>query len=122
MRQAKNAYDQANYEDAIRWFIALEPDEPRMKTHERAEFHYLRGMASYRLGKRDEALYYLSLAREIHAHEKAALEADMVAEMNVVLDELTPTDAGFRAREQSAGGEVDSGAAAEGGAIGDAAP
>lgn len=113
MRQAETAYDQANYEDAIRWFEALEPDEPRMKTDERAKYHFLRGMASYRLERRDDALYYLSLAREIVEHEEAHLDESMVVEMNGVIEELTPTDAGFRARAEGAGGEE---AAAEAGA------
>jgi hypothetical protein len=108
MRQAETAYNQANYEDAIRWFVALEPDEPRMKTHERAQYHYLRGMASYRLGKRDDALYYLSLAREIVAYENTTLEGDAIAEMNAAIEDLTPTDAGYHAREEGAGGEVES--------------
>jgi hypothetical protein len=101
MRQAENAYNHANYEDALRWFEALEQDEPRMKVDDRARFHYLRGMASYRLGKRDDALYELSLAREIVEHEGANLEPEYVAEMNAVLDELTPTDDSHRARPLS---------------------
>jgi hypothetical protein len=39
------------------------------------------------------------------AYEGASLGANMVSEMNTVIEELTPTGASYQARDESAGGE-----------------
>ncbi|NLE47411.1 MAG: hypothetical protein GX614_03300 [Sandaracinaceae bacterium] len=96
LREAEKAYQGAHYEDAITWFEALEGDVPRLSADERVRYHYYRGMSAYRLSDRDEALYHLSLARELAAHDRASLDSAAEAELKNLLEELTPKDASYR--------------------------
>jgi hypothetical protein len=56
-------------------------------------------MTAYRLGKRDDALYYLGVAREVAGEEQSSpLGPSWHQTMTRTLDELTPDSATFRAR------------------------
>ena len=99
MQRAEDSYEQARYDDSLVWLGDLEDDTPHMDVDMRARFYYLRGMTSYRLGHRDDALHYLALAREVAGEETSrALRPEQRQTMTRTLDELTPQDASFHAR------------------------
>lgn len=106
MQRAENAYTAARYEDALVWLEDLESDTPDMDPDMRARFYYLRGMTAYRLGKRNHALHYLAVCREVAGEDGGALDPEWRKTMERLLEELTPTDASFRARtaQQAASG------------------
>lgn len=96
---AENAYDEAHYDDALVWLTDIEDDVPDMDDEMRARFYFVRGMTAYRLGKRDDALYYLGVAREVAGEEQSSpLGPSWHQTMTRTLDELTPESATFRAR------------------------
>lgn len=96
---AENAYDEAHYDDALVWLNDIEDDVPDMDDEMRARFYFVRGMTAYRLGKRDDALYYLGVAREVAGEEQSSpLGPSWHQTMTRTLDELTPDSATFRAR------------------------
>lgn len=64
LERATTHYEAARYEAVVTWLNELEPELARMAPPERSTFLYLRGMSSYRLGDRDDAVHYLALARE----------------------------------------------------------
>lgn len=119
LREGERAYQSAHYEDAIIWFEAIERDAPKMSGDDRVRYHYYRGMSAYRLSDRDEALYHLSLARELAEYEKGALDAGAVEELNGLLGELTPK--GANARVDSGGENASAKEEERGRAGGDAA-
>ncbi|MFW6049856.1 MAG: hypothetical protein ACODAU_01710 [Myxococcota bacterium] len=98
LSRAERCYDDARYQDALTWLRTLEKEAPRMDRPARARYYYLRGMASYRLGRRDDALHYLALARE-ELSDGQGLEERQRQQMDRALEELTPQDASFRARK-----------------------
>jgi hypothetical protein len=98
---AENAYDEAHYDDALVWLSDIEDDVPDMDDEMRARFYFVRGMTAYRLGKRDDALYYLSVAREVAGEEQSSpLGPSWHQTMERTLTELTPESATFRARAE----------------------
>jgi hypothetical protein len=98
---AENAYDEAHYDDALVWLSDIEDDVPDMDDEMRARFYFVRGMTAYRLGKRDDALYYLGVAREVAGEEQSSpLGPSWHQTMTRTLDELTPESATFRARAE----------------------
>jgi hypothetical protein len=64
LERATLHYEEARYESALVWLDQLEGDLACMMPADRSKFLYLRGMSAYRLGLRDDAVHYLSLARE----------------------------------------------------------
>jgi hypothetical protein len=99
MARAEVAYDQANYEESLVWLDDLEDDTPDMDRTTRARFYYLRGMTAFRLSEQDDALYYLSVAREIAGDSTTSpLGPTWHRTMDRTLTELTPQEATFRAR------------------------
>ena len=62
LRRAQLAYESAAFEDALVWLSAVEPEVGQAPREERARYYYLRGMTSYRIGHRPDALHYLALA------------------------------------------------------------
>lgn len=98
VKRAEGAYDEARYQDTLTWLEALEGDVPDMDQPLRTRYYYLRGMTSYRLGKRNDALHFLALAREEQT-EGRGLEPDEQKQMKRALGELTPEEATFHARE-----------------------
>lgn len=91
MRRAEGSYEEARYEDTLRWLEALESDAPRMDVNMRARYFYLRGMAEYRVGHRADALHYLAVAREVAGDDGAGLRPEWRQIMDRTLTELTPT-------------------------------
>lgn len=105
MVRAENAYEAAKYEEALVWLEDLESETPDMEPAMRARFYYLRGMTAYRLGKRNHALHYLAVAREVADEGGGTLKPGWRDTLDRTLAELTPTDASFRARGPNEGGE-----------------
>ncbi|MBW2460294.1 MAG: hypothetical protein JRH11_01525 [Deltaproteobacteria bacterium] len=105
--QAENAYEEAKYDDAEVWLADIGSDVAVLDDEHRARFYYLRGMTAYRLGRRDDALHFLALAREESGHaDSSHLSAEKRSIMDRTLDELTPHTATHRAN--TAGGPSES--------------
>ncbi len=104
LTRAESAYDQAQYDTAEVWLLDLDRSVASMDVGQRARYFYVRGMTSYRLGQRDDALHFLALAREEAGNEQAsALPEQQRRTMERALTELTPTEAAsFHAREATA--------------------
>ena len=98
LRRAELGYEQARYEDAMVWLASLERDVPAMNAEEQARYYYLRGMTAYRLSRRDEALHFLALGREVAGEQGTGLRRDWKEKLDRTLAELTPEGAGWRAR------------------------
>jgi hypothetical protein len=102
--EAENAYEEARYDDAEVWLSDIGSDVAKMDQEHRARFYYVRGMTAYRLGRRNDALHFLALAREESGvSESSNLAADKRQIMDRTLAELTPHTATHRANE--AGGD-----------------
>ena len=63
-------------------------------------FYFLRGMTAYRLDHRDDALFYLGIAREVAGEGDGSLGPRWQQTMERTIAELTPESATFRAREE----------------------
>lgn len=98
LQRGEEAFEQASYEEALVWFADLDDDVPRMDTDMQARFYYLRGMTSYRLGQRDDALHYLAICREVTGDDARLLRPEWAQNVTRTLDELTPDSRSFRAR------------------------
>lgn len=98
LNRAQQSYEEARYQDTLTWLEGLERDVPAMEPPLRARYYYLRGMTTYRLDERSDALHYLALARE-EASAGRGLDPDQQKQMARALEELTPKDASFEARE-----------------------
>lgn len=104
IRQAELAYDAARPEAALAWVDVVGDDNlGRMELSDRARYLYVRGMTEFRLGRRDDALYHLALAREVSGNDGVGLRREQRELMDRTLTELTPTDhMEHRARPASA--------------------
>ncbi len=100
IRQAELAYDAARPEAALAWLELVGDDNVgRMEPHDRARYLYLRGMTEYRLGRLDDALYHLALAREVAGSDAVGLRREQRELMDRTLSDLTPTaPMSYRAR------------------------
>ena len=105
LRRAEQAYEQAQYEDALVWLDDLEDDAPDMDVDQRARFYFLRGMTAYRLVQRNDALHYLALAREQAGEQGEGLRPEWRTSMDRTLTELMPTaPRSFYARSEATAG------------------
>jgi tetratricopeptide (TPR) repeat protein len=98
LRNAQALYKDARYEEALLWLAELEPKASEMEPSELARFYYLRGIASFRLGQREDALHYLALADALCAEQPDLLPTDWQPVMQRTLQEITPTNASSHAR------------------------
>jgi hypothetical protein len=127
--QAENAYEEAKYDEAEVWLADIDSGVAKLDTEHRARFYYMRGMTAYRLGRRNDALHYLVLAREEAGNSQAShISAEKRQIMERTLVELTPHTATHRANETPEAGESneasetgETGQAAEAGETGQAA-
>lgn len=95
---AENAYEEAKYDDAEVWLADIGPDVAVLDDEHRARFYYVRGMTAYRLGRRDDALHFLALAREEAGNaNNSHLSEEKRSIMDRTLEELTPSTATHRA-------------------------
>lgn len=85
LERAMSHYEDARYETVVLWLNELEPELARMTPAERSTFLYLRGMSSYRLGQRDDALHFLALARESAAMEPGSLSLSLKSTLDRAL-------------------------------------
>lgn len=93
IRQAEIAYDEARPEAALAWLDVVSDDNlGRMGEADRVRYLYLRGMTEFRLGRRDDALYHLAVARELAGNEGLGLRREQRELMDRTLTELTPTE------------------------------
>ncbi|MEM6957472.1 MAG: hypothetical protein AAF645_17395 [Myxococcota bacterium] len=97
LQRAETGYEAARYERAQVWLRAIEDEVPQLTPRDRARYYYLRGMTALRLEDRDEALHFLSLARE-EADEGGTLPERWSETLAPTLESLTPTTATHTAR------------------------
>lgn len=97
VRHADDAYRAARYDDAEVWLERVEIDVGSLDDAAQTRFYFVRGMSAYRLGRRDEALHYLSLCRAQAALVPNSLPADDVPVLDRALEELIPTTMTFHA-------------------------
>lgn len=98
LERAERSYEQARYDEAIVWLRDLEGDTPDMTEDVRARFYFLRGMTAMRLQQRDDALYFLALAREVSGEEGTGLREEWRTMLERALTELTPEGPNYTAR------------------------
>ncbi|MBX7191790.1 MAG: hypothetical protein K1X94_07020 [Sandaracinaceae bacterium] len=92
IRQAELAYDEARPDAALAWLDVVGDDNlGRMGLSDRARYLYVRGMTEFRLGRRDDALFHLALAREVSGTDGVGLRREQRELMDRTLTELTPT-------------------------------
>ncbi len=92
IHQAELAYDEARPDAALAWLDVVGDDNlGRMPLSDRARYLYVRGMTEFRLGRRDDALYHLALAREVSGTDGVSLRSEQRDLMDRTLTELTPT-------------------------------
>jgi len=109
--QAENAYEQARYDEAEVWLADIGSDVSKLDGEHRARFYYIRGMTAYRLGRRNDALHFLALAREEAGDAQAShITAEKRQIMDRTLAELTPHTATHHANEAGASAESGDGA------------
>ncbi|MFT5356601.1 MAG: hypothetical protein ACI9KE_003826 [Polyangiales bacterium] len=100
--RAETGYDAARYDESMVWLEAVEEDVYDLDGPDRARFYYLRGMAALRLERRNEALHYLSLAREeAVASDGAGLRDEWAETLGPTLEELMPRGATHQASDAS---------------------
>lgn len=99
MGRAESLYDASQYDESLVWLADLEDDAAVMDHDMMARFYYLRGMTAFRLGKRDDALHFLALAREVAGDRGDGLRPEWKQAMDRTLVELTPSDASAHARQ-----------------------
>jgi len=93
IRQAEIAYDEARPDAALAWLDVVTDDNlGRMDVNDRIRYLYVRGMTEFRLGRRDDALYHLALAREVSGGDGVGLRREQRELMDRTLTELTPTE------------------------------
>lgn len=104
IRQAELAYDAARPDAALAWLDTVGDDNVgRMELQDRARYLYLRGMTEYRLGRLDDALYHLALAREVAGSDGVGLRREQQELMARTLADLSPTSPmSYRARSPQA--------------------
>lgn len=98
VRHADEAYRAARYGDAEEWLERVEIDVGELRIDNQSRFYFVRGMSAYRLGHRDEALYYLSIGKQTALQPHGALPPADAEVLERTLAELMPTDATFGAR------------------------
>lgn len=93
IHQAELAYDEARPDAALAWLDVVGDDNVgRMELQDRARYLYVRGMTEFRLGRRDDALYHLAMAREVAGGDGVGLRREQRELMDRTLAELTPTE------------------------------
>ena len=97
VRHADEAYRNARYGDAEEWLERVEIDVGELPIATQSRFYFVRGMSAYRLGHRDEALYYLNIGKQTALQDSGALPPADAEVLQRTLAELTPADATFRA-------------------------
>ena len=103
---AENAYEEAKYDEAEVWLADIGMDVAKLDPEHRARFYYVRGMTAYRLGRRNDAMHYLALAREEAGQaESSRLTQEKRQIMERTLTELIPHTGTHYANE--AGGAAD---------------
>jgi hypothetical protein len=89
LRAVTALYADARYEAVQAWLAQLHDDYPEMSGAELAQFHYLSGMAAYRLSQPDDALHELALAAHAAREQPSALNSDQLALLYRTLEELS---------------------------------
>lgn len=98
VRHANDAYHASRYRDAEEWLERVEADVGELDHRTQTRFYFVRGMSSFRLDERQDALHYLALARELSREDDGELSEDEAGQLARALEELMPTTADHRAR------------------------
>lgn len=83
-------YEDARYEHVQQWVAVLQTERSAMSEDERLRFHYLAGMAAYRLGQGAAAHHHLALAAVLHRRLPRGLSERDGALLRQAFSELSP--------------------------------
>jgi hypothetical protein len=89
LQRGQGYYEQNQYEAALAVFRHLESDQSALNQDEVIRYCYLRGMTDFRLGFRQDARYWLGLAKSADNPEHSPLLEDELGRLNATLDELS---------------------------------
>lgn len=90
-------YEDNRFERALSVWRELAREQADLSPEERARYAYLRGMTDYRLGFRDEARYWLGLAKAREARHPGGIAPTWMARLDAALDDLNREIFGIRA-------------------------
>lgn len=86
--RSQHAFEKNEHERTLGLLRALEPDVTRLEPSEQAQYAYLRGMTDYRIGYRNDARHWLSIAKSYDDGAPGMLPTDWKARMTEALDEM----------------------------------
>lgn len=99
LQRGQGYYEQNQYEAALAIWRNLEPDQSALTRPEMVRYCYLRGMTDFRLGYRDEARYWLGLAKAAKTSGTPALAPDEEKRLEETLGELNAEVFGQESKE-----------------------
>ncbi|OQX68743.1 MAG: hypothetical protein B6A08_08660 [Sorangiineae bacterium NIC37A_2] len=86
--RAQAFYQESRYEDALAIFRYLGPNEGALEPRQRVRYYYLRGMTDVRLGFKDDARYWLALARASLKSAASGLTPEEADRLELTLNDL----------------------------------
>jgi hypothetical protein len=103
LQRGQGYYEQNQYEAALAIWRNVEPDQSALTRPEMVRYCYLRGMTDFRLGYRDDARYWLGLAKAATPAGEPALQPDEAKRLEETLAELNADVFGLAKEEGTAG-------------------
>lgn len=88
LQRGQGYYEQNQYETALAVWRHLESDQDSLSPTEVVRYCYLRGMTDFRLGFREDARYWLGLAKAGEKKATGALLSEELSRLDLTLDEL----------------------------------
>lgn len=88
LQRGQGYYEQNQYESALAIWRNLERDQSALSRPEMVRYCYLRGMTDFRLGYREDARYWLGLAKAATTKGTPALEPDESKRLEETLNDL----------------------------------
>lgn len=88
LNRGQKHFQASEYERALATFRVLESDFDSLSPMDRARYAYLRGMTDYRLNFREDARYWLAIARAIENKSPGALQVSWRERMREALANL----------------------------------
>lgn len=103
LQRGQGYYEQNQYEAALAIWRNLEPDQSALTRPQMVRYCYLRGMTDFRLGYRDDARYWLGLAKAAIPAGEPALQPDEAKRLEETLAELNADVYGLVEHEPEGG-------------------
>lgn len=105
LQRGQGYYEQNQYESALAIWRNLERDQSALTRPEMVRYCYLRGMTDFRLGYRDDARYWLGLAKASTPKGTPALLPDETKRLEETLGELNQEVFGITKEAPAEGAE-----------------